>query len=65
MATESSGATTALAEAEDDGPSRGSEEYFDARLGPTCMMWFMVVGIGFLSIMIINWMIGNLGSIFR
>lgn len=65
MPTESSGASSPLVVAEDDGPIRGSEEYFDARLGPNCMIWFMVVGIGFFSIIIITWMIGNVGSIFR
>ena len=65
MPTESSGASSPVVEAEEDGPPRGSEDYFDARLGPTCMMWFMVVGIGFFSVIIITWMIGNFDHVFR
>lgn len=65
MPTESSGASSDLVEADDYGPSRGSETYFDAGLGPGCMMWFMGTGLGVLILMILTWMVTNIGSIFR
>lgn len=65
MPTESSGASTPpLVEAEEAGAQSGSERSFDARLGPGCMLWFMIIGLGFFIGMILVWMVGHVGAIF-
>jgi|GEM_PF-5747251 len=65
MPTESSGASTPLVEAEDYGPPRGSETYFDAGLGPGCMIWFTAIGLGVFILMILTWMATSVGDLFR
>lgn len=36
---------------------------YDARLGATCMIWVMFIGLGIMVAMIIIWMASNFGSI--
>ena len=46
-------------------PRRRSDIGFDAKLAPTCMMWSIVVSLGFLILTVILWAVPNFGSIFR
>jgi hypothetical protein len=38
---------------------------YDARLGASCMLWFMIVGIGILIGIILIWGASNLSAVFR
>ena len=59
MATESmGGGDYTLAETVETRPRR-REESFDATLGPGCMMWFMIIGIGSLGVVIIIWILST------
>ena len=42
-----------------------SDVGFDAKLAPTCMVWSMVVGLGFLISTMIIWGVQNFGTLFK
>jgi hypothetical protein len=65
MADTSIPADTTEVEVIEERPARSPSVDFDTRLGPTCMVVMMVVGIGFLIATMLIWGAQNLGTIFR
>lgn len=46
-------------------PRVRSDVGFDAKLAPTCMVWSMVVVLGFLVLTMVIWGIQNFGLLFK
>ncbi len=46
-------------------PRRVADIGFDAKLAPTCMMWSMVVAIGFIILTAVLWGIANFGALLK
>jgi hypothetical protein len=38
---------------------------YDARLGVSCMLWTMIVGLGIFILTILIWALANIGTVFR
>ncbi len=65
MADSQASVDAQLAESSEPRPRRVSDIGFDAKLAPTCMMWSMVVAIGFIIVTALLWGAANLGTLFK
>jgi len=45
--------------------ARGPIINAETRIAPTCMIWCVAIGIGLLVLVMLTWVISNVGTLFR